>query len=805
MKISLNWLKDYIELKDSPEAIGKLLTDTGLEVEGIEVFETVKGGLEGIVVGEVLTCEKHPNADKLKVTTVDIGIGTVSPIVCGAPNVAKGQKVIVATVNSTLYPVEGDSFKIKKAKIRGEVSEGMICAEDEIGLGASHDGIIVLDTDVPNGTPASSYYQLENDSVFEIGLTPNRADAMGHIGTARDLKAVLGHDLVWPQVGNYKPDNNELTINVSVENFDACPRYSGVTLTNISVQESPDWLKNRLKAIGLAPINNVVDITNYVLHETGQPMHAFDAAKITGNNVIVKTANEGDKFVTLDEKERTLKSKDLMICDGNGKGMCIAGVFGGIDSGVTESTKSIFLESAYFSAAYVRKTAQVHQLKTDASFRFERGTDPEITIYALKRAALLLKELAGATISSEIIDVYPTAVEPITVAITYHNIKRLIGIEIEKDRIHSILESLDISVTNKTDLGFDAEVPAYRVDVQREVDVIEEILRIYGFNNIKIPATIGANYLADFPKVDRDKLQGKVTDSLVAQGFYEVMTNSLTKPLYSQSDDSINEKEDVVILNKLSEDLGVLRQTLLYSLAEVANHNINRKQSDLKIFEFGKTYKKAGDKYVESNRLAIALTGNLNSEHWSGSTNPVQFHDVYGVVSALISQFTSKRFTSEVKHDNPYQYSLQLIINSKVLATIGKVKSANLKSTGVKQELFFADIDWDLLLKQANDTIVYEEVSKFPEVRRDLSLVIDKSVSFDQVKSLAQEKERKLLRAINAFDVYEGDKIDENKKAYALSFILQDTEKTLTDKVIDKTMNKLMASFESDLGAVIRK
>lgn len=805
MKISLNWLKDYIELADTPEVIGKTLTDTGLEVEGIEEFETVKGGLQGIVIGEVLTCEKHPDADKLKITTVDIGNGTISPIVCGAPNVAAGQKVIVATVNSTLYPTGGEPFKIKKAKIRGEVSEGMICAEDEIGLGQSHDGIMILNTDLPNGTPASQYFNLENDYVFEIGLTPNRSDAASHIGTARDLKAATGNDITWPSVDEFMQDNSSFEIKVSVENTEACPRYSGLTITDIKVADSPDWLKNRLKAIGLAPINNVVDVTNYVLHELGQPLHAFDASKIAGNKVIIKTATEGDKFKTLDEVDRTLKSSDLMICDGDGKGMCIAGVFGGINSGVTENTTSVFLESAYFSPDFVRKTGQHHQLKTDASFRFERGTDPEITVYALKRAALLIKEIAGGKISSEITDIYPSKIEPFEVSVKYKNILRLIGQDIPKERIHTILERLDIKLKDATNEGFLAIIPPYRVDVQREADVIEEILRVYGFNNIEIPASIGTDFLADFPKTDRTKLQAKVTESLVGKGFYEVLTNSLTKSGYSENDSSLNAEENVVILNKLSEDLGVMRQSMLYSLLEVSMHNINRKQTDLKIFEFGKTYKKIEGKYKERTHLAIAITGNKEGEHWLAKTEKVSFHDLSAVVNQIISSFTTKRLTSNVVHNDPYDYALQFELNNKVLATLGKVKRQILKQSGLKQDLFFADIDWDLLLKQSNNNIVFEEVSKFPEVRRDLSLVLDKSVSFDEVLSLAESKERKLLKGVNVFDVYEGDKIDAGKKAYAMSFILQDKDKTLTDKVIDKVMDNLMNSFENELGALIRK
>ncbi len=805
MKISLNWLKDYIDLSESPETISKTLTDTGLEVEGLEVVEQVEDGLNGLVIGEVLTCEKHPDADKLKITTVDIGNGVISPIVCGAPNVAVGQKVIVATVGATLYPKGHDSFKIKKAKIRGEVSEGMICAEDEIGLGSSHDGIMILTTKLPNGTPAASHFNLENDIVFEIGLTPNRADAASHIGVARDLRAALSKPVKWPSIDNFKNDNDNLSIEVIVENTVACPRYSGVTLTNVSVGESPDWLKHRLNAIGLTPINNVVDITNYVLHETGQPLHAFDADKITGNKVLVKTLKEGTTFTTLDEKERKLRADDLMICDGKEKGMCIAGVFGGINSGVTSNTKNIFLESAYFSPDYVRKTAQHHQLKTDASFRFERGTDPEITIYALKRAALLIKELAGAQISSRIIDLYPTHIENFNVLVKYKNIDRLIGKSLPKDKIHSILESLDIAIQDKTEVGFTAIVPTYRVDVLREADVIEEILRIYGFNNIDLSENMGTDYLAEFPVIDKDKLQVKVTDTLASKGYYEVITNSLTKPTYSESDSSIDEKNNVVILNKLSEDLGVMRQSMLYSLMEVAAHNINRKQTDLKLFEFGKTYSHSGEKYKESPRLSILISGNIKGEHWSSKTRKVEFYDLSGAVKLVIGKLTRMELSSKVIQADPYDYALSLEANGKVIATIGKVSATVCRKIGLKQEIFYADIDWNLLLKLTNNNIVFEEVSKFPEVKRDLSLVIDKGITFDQIQTLANSLERKYLKAINVFDVYEGEKIDAGKKAYAMSFTLQDKEKTLTDKVIDKTMSKLMTSFENDLGAIIRK
>ncbi|UII29772.1 phenylalanine--tRNA ligase subunit beta [Fulvivirga ulvae] len=805
MKISLNWLKDYININQSPEEISKLLTDTGLEVEGLENFEQVKGGLKGLVIGEVLTCEKHPNADKLSVTTVDIGSDNPVPIVCGAPNVAKGQKVVVATVGATLYPEGHDPFQIKKAKIRGEVSEGMICAEDEIGLGISHDGIMVLDTDLPNGTPAAEYFNLTDDIVIEIGLTPNRADAASHIGVARDLKAAIKTAVHWPEVGDFKIDNTDNAIEVSVENTEACPRYSGVTISGVEVKESPSWLKQRLEAIGVAPINNVVDATNYVLHEMGQPLHAFDADEIKGKKVLVKTLPQGTTFTTLDEKERKLQNTDLMICNGDSEGMCIAGVFGGTKSGVKDSTKNIFLESAYFSADYVRKTAQHHQLKTDASFRYERGTDPEITVHALKRAALLIKELGGGSISSEVVDIYPEKIKNFEVPIKFKNIDRLIGKHIARDRIFEILNLLDIGTHKESDESFVASVPPYRVDVQREADVIEEILRIYGFNNVELPEFVKSDYLADFPARDRNKTQKSITELLVSNGFYEIMTNSLTRPSYAEQAADLDEKHSVVILNKLSEDLGVMRQSMLYSGLEVAMHNINRRQTNLRFFEFGKTYFMQEGDYKESNRLAIYMTGDIENENWINKTRKVAFHDISHMLHLVVGRLLGKELKTDVTHDFPFDYGLKMLLNDKELGKVGKVNAGMARKAGLKQEIFYADIDWDLLLKKTNNNIVYEEVSKFPEVRRDLSLVIDKKVSFEEIREIAQNNEQRLLRSINVFDVYEGENIDKDKKAYAISFILQDKEKTLTDKVIDKTMTKLMSSFESDLGAIIRK
>lgn len=805
MKISLNWLKNYIEIHETPEELAALLTTSGLEVEGFSRFEAVKGGLEGLVIGEVLTCESHPNADRLKITTVNIGGSQPAPIVCGASNVKAGQKVIVATVGATLYPTEGEPFQIKKAKIRGEVSEGMICAEDEIGLGGSHDGIIELQTALPAGTPAAAYYKLESDVVFEIGLTPNRADAASHIGVARDLKALLGREVKFPDVASFEEvaaDNGD--IRVRVENSDAAPRYSGLVVTNLAVKESPDWLKLRLQSIGLSPINNVVDATNYVLHELGQPLHAFDLSEVTGNEIVVKTATENSTFITLDEKERKLSADDLMIANRN-EDMCIAGVFGGLKSGVKETTTSIFLESACFSPDYIRKSAQRHGLKTDASFRFERGTDPNITVYALKRAALLLQEVAGGKSGSEIIDIYPKPVSDFKIAVRYKNISRLIGKEIESNEIEKILTSLDIRLTDKTEDGFTAYVPPYRVDVTREADVIEEILRIHGYDNIALAETLGTDYLASFPKKNKERIQESITQLLTGFGFSEIITNSLTKQTYAEKAAFLEKEQSVEILNKLSEDLGVLRQRLLFSGLEVVAHNINRKQKDLALFEFGTGYTKENEKYLEKRYLSMFLTGNIGEESWQRPANAVAFHDISSVINRLLRKFYLPNYTTSVIHEEGYQYALRISVGNKTLATWGKLSKDTTAQTGIKQEVFYGEFDWALLLKYANKTLVYQEVSRYPEVKRDLSLVIDKGVTFDEIEALAKKTERKLLKKINVFDVYEGESIGSDKKAYALSFTLQDQEKTLTDNIIDKTMTALINAYQNNLGAVIRK
>lgn len=813
MTISYNWLKDYIDIPETPEELGQLLTSTGLEVEHVHAFETVKGGLKGLVIGEVLTCTKHPNADKLSLTTVDVGGEKPLSIVCGAANVAAGQKVVVATVGSTVNPTKGEPFQIKSAKIRGEQSEGMICAEDEIGLGESHAGIIVLNTTAKNGTPAAEYYKIESDYTLEIGLTPNRVDAASHIGVARDIKASKNRALKWPSVGKFKKDDNALTIDVKVENKEACPRYSGVTLTNITVGESPSWLKNSLIAIGLSPINSIVDITNYVLHETGQPLHAFDADHITGQKVIVKTLPAGTKFTTLDNKARELTANDLMICSET-QGLCMAGVFGGTKSGITEKTKNVFLESAYFSADYVRKTSLHHGLKTDASFRFERGTDPNGTIYALKRAALLMQEIAGAKISSEIVDIYPDKVENKSILVRDKNINRLIGKVIPRERVFEILESLDIKITDKKADSYTVSVPPYRVDVIQEADIAEEILRIYGLNNIELREFSGSDFIAEFPVKDINKFKNTISQMLLGNGFYEIFTNSLTNAAYQQKHNLKFIGEPIEILNKLSEEQGILRQTMLFTGLEACAHNINRRQKDLKLFEFGKIYFKTSArlndevgqrKYIEEERLAFYATGNIETENWQRKTRSTTYYDLAQQVTQVIQKLGIATIKQEVVKDQLFDYALQLSVGNKNIGLVGKVKTALLKDLGIKQEIFYAELNTALLFTTANPMLVVQEVPKFPEVRRDLSLVLDKNVSFDEIRKMVLNTEKRLIRDIIAFDVYEGENLPEGKKAYALGFTLLDEAKTLTDEEIDKTMTKLMNAFEQTLGAVIRK
>ncbi|NLR90163.1 phenylalanine--tRNA ligase subunit beta [Flammeovirga agarivorans] len=808
MKISLNWLGSLVDIEDkTPQEIDELLTMSGLEVEGLEEVEEVKGGLKGLVVGEVLECEQHSNADKLKVTKVDLGTEEPVQIVCGAPNVAAGQKVIVATVGAELFPSPTESFKIKKGKIRGEVSMGMICAEDEIGLGTSHDGIMVLDTDLPNGTPAAKYFNLENDHVLEIGLTPNRVDGSSHYGAARDLKVLLDRPIKsvsQEEIFNkFAVDNNNAPVKVNVQDTDACPRYSGITISGITVKESPKWLKQRLSSIGLAPINNVVDITNFVLHELGQPLHAFDLAKV-GNEINVKFATEGEEFITLDEEKRKLKGNDLMIANAS-ENMCIAGVFGGIESGVNDATTSVFLESAYFHPDVIRKTSQQHSIKTDASFRFERGCDPNMTITALKYAAALIKELAGGEISSEIVDVYPKAIENFVIDVKFKNVDRLIGQAIPQERVISILEGLDISILERTEETIKVSVPPYRVDVQREADIIEEILRIYGFNSVELSESLSADFLASFPKKDKQILQRKVTEMLAGSGCHEIMTNSLTTSKYSTELGDLDADKDVKILNILSADLDVMRQSMMFSGLEVINHNIRRQQKNVRVFEFGKTYHKEESGYEEREHLSIFVSGTSTDESWIRKATASDFHTVSSLVEKIFDRLNIQGVSVEYINNDTVAYGLQYIARKQVIATVGLVNPKAAKLAGVKQEVFYADIDWSALVKMYSADYKFKEIPKFPEVRRDLSLVLDKKATFASIKEIAQKTERKLLKNINVFDVYEGKHLSAGLKSYSVSFILQDENKTLNDKAIDKAMNGLIKAFETQLNAVIRK
>ena len=806
MKISYNWIKQFIKIDWQSEETAALLTDLGLEVEMVEKYQSVKGGLEGIVVGHVLTCVPHPDADRLKITTVDIGDGVPVQIVCGASNVAAGQKVPVATIGTVLYDKEGESFTIKKGKIRGQESHGMICAEDEIGLGTSHEGIMVLDASLQPGTSAATVFKIENDEVFEIGLTPNRADAMSHFGTARDLRAGMlqsgvNVELITPSVSNFRVDKRTLKIDIDVKESKLVPRYCGVTISGITVKPSPTWLQNRLKAIGLNPKNNIVDVTNYVLHELGQPLHAFDAAKISGK-VIVKTMPSGTKFTTLDDVERSLHEEDIMICDENGP-LCIAGVFGGKESGVSESTTAIFLESAYFNPVSVRKTAKRHQLNTDASFRFERGIDPSITEYALKRAALLIQEVAGGEITSDIIDAYPKKVEDFSVFLNFNKVTKIIGQEIPKDIIKKILVSLDIKVNSVTDSGLGLTIPAYRVDVQREIDVIEEILRVYGYNNIKFSNKVNAT-VANSPRTEDYKIQNVVATQLNSQGFHEMMANSLTTANYIQLSDLLKEEHNVTMLNPLSSDLATMRQSLLFSGLEAISYNINRKNTDLKLFEFGKTYHNYPSGYEEKKHLTLFLTGNRNQETWTIGQKPTDFFLFKGYVNAVLERLGIQKTQNQPLATDVYSEGIAISLGKDTIVEIGVVKKSILKHFGIKQEVFYADFNWAAILKLISNKIKFTEIPKYPEVRRDLALLLDQAVTYESIYTIAKQTEKSLLKNIDLFDVYEGQNLPEGKKSYALSFSIQDSSKTLTDEQIDKIMSKLQKNFETELGAVLR-
>ncbi len=803
MRISYNWLKDYIDLTESPDEIARLLTHSGLEVEKVEKFESIKGGLEGIVIGKVLTCEKHPNADRLRKTTVDIGGEKPLDIVCGAPNVKAGQTVVVATIGATLYPSEGEPFSIQKSKIRGEVSEGMICAEDELGMGKSHDGIIVIEKEIKPGTSAQKYFEIEVDHIFEIGLTPNRADAASHLGVARDLRALLNRSLKKVDLKNFQPGFKASSITLKVENTKGCPRYTGLAITNVKIAESPEWLKNRLRSIGLNPINNIVDATNYVMHSLGQPLHAFDLDEIKGHTIVVKNLPAGTEFITLDGTKRKLFDQDLMICNSS-EPMCLAGVFGGLDSGVKNNTRHVFLESAYFNPETVRTSSMKHGLKTDSSFRFERGTDPNMPKVALRKAAALIVEIAGGEISSDILDSHTEAFPPFRIETTHQRICKLIGKEIPADRILEIIALLDIKLAFRNGDLLVLDIPPFRVDVQREADLVEEVLRIYGYDNIELSDRLSSDFLSEFPAKDSDHIHHLIDQTLIAKGFQEILTNSLTKASYIEM---LSSKEDAVpILNKLSEELAYMRSSLAFTGLETIAYNINRRQKNLKLFEWGKVYFKRGNKYKEYNKLSVFLTGNQHSESWNQPSKPVDFFDLKEVVVQILEKLHIPVTQVQEIESNPL-FSKGVIYKhgGKVLVELGYVSNALLKATEVKQETLFADFDADLLLELYSNKSKYSEIPKYPEVRRDLSLVLDASVTFAQIKELALKTERKLLTDINVFDVYEGKHIESGKKSYSLSFTLLDKDQTLTDQAIEATMNKLMATFEKELNTVIRK
>lgn len=809
MKISYNWLKQYIKTDLSAERVAEILTDTGLEVEGLTKIEAVTGGLQGVVVGEVLSCEKHPDADRLKITNVNVG-SEVLQIICGAPNVDKGQKVVVATPGTSLYPEPDKPFKIKKAKIRGIESCGMICAEDELGIGNSHDGVIILEDSMVPGTPAAEVFNMEDDYVFDIGLTPNRADAMGHIGVARDLKAYLNvHSdaklqLQWPEVKDLSK-TSELQVDVQVENTEACPRYTGTTITGVHVKPSPEWLQNRLRAIGLNPINNVVDVTNFVMHELGTPLHAFDADKLH-HKVVVRNAQEKEKFVTLDAEERELSSSHLMITNGT-ESLCIAGVFGGMDSGITEHSKDIFLESAYFNPVSVRQTAKSLTLSTDSSFRFERGVDPSLTIYALKRASNLIMEIAGGEIGMECIDTNSQVPKRNEIDFDVQRCNVLIGEQIPTDTIVEILNQLDFECLSENNGAMRLAVPTYRVDVTREADVIEEVLRIYGFNRIPVPEKLNSS-INNFPKPDQEKVQQVISDTLVGLGYYEMMNNSLTKELYATNlgGNTINPNTAVQIMNPLSRDLNVMRQSLIFSALETVGYNQNRQNPNVKFFEFGKTYNKFDSGYTENRRLCLAISGRKNSENWNDSNENVTYYSIKSYVNVILEKLGLSPFLKEKElKSDLYADGMKLYINKTVVGEIGWVNQKLKSHFGIKNDVFIADLDWDNLvdcLKMSK--IKYSELPKTFAVRRDFSLLLDKAVSFAEISALAKETDRQLLKEVGLFDVYEGKNLEAGKKSYAVSFKFQDATKTLKDEDVDRVMNRIRENLEVKLGAQLR-
>ena len=820
MNISYNWLKEYVSFDLTPAEVAEALTSIGLEVGGVEEVQSIKGGLEGIVIGEVLTCEPHPNSDHMHITTVNLGSGDPVQIVCGAPNVAAGQKVVVATLGTKLY--DGDEcFTIKKSKLRGVESLGMICAEDEVGLGTSHDGIMVLPADAVPGTPAKDYFNIKSDYVLEVDITPNRADACSHYGVARDLYAYLvqagkATSLTRPSDDAFCVDNQDLPIAIEVADTTACPRYAGVTVKGVTVKESPAWLQDKLRLIGLRPINNVVDVTNYILHAYGQPLHCFDADKIKGGKVIVKTMPQDTPFVTLDGVERKLDAHDLMICNAE-EPMCMAGVFGGLDSGSTEATKNVFLESAYFNPTVVRKTARRHGLNTDSSFRFERGIDPNSVIYCLKQAAMLIKELAGGTISMDIKDLYPHPIADFTVDLNYQYVHDLVGKTIPVETIKRIVTSLEMKILSETSEGITLQVPAYRVDVQRPCDVVEDILRIYGYNNVEIPTTLKSSLTVKGEVDQWQKMQNLISEQLVGCGFNEILNNSLTKSAYYDGLETYPSQHLVMLMNPLSSDLNCMRQTLLFGGLESIRHNVNRKCADLKFFEFGNCYYYHADKknpekslaaYSENNHLALWMTGKRVSNSWA---HPEENSSVYELKAYVLNIFTRLGLNlGSVVFGNLSNdiYSVAVTVQTrggKLLATYGVLTKKLQKAFDLDDEVYYAEINWHELMKAVkNVKVSYTEISKYPAVKRDLALLLDKNVQFAEVEKIAYDTERKLLKAVELFDVYEGKNLEPGKKSYAVSFLLQDEHATLNDKQIDKIMQKLIANLENKLGAKLR-
>ncbi len=813
MRTSLNWLKNYLHIDLSPDKIGEILTSIGLEVEGIEKVESIKGGLAGVVVGHVMECERHPNADRLSVTKVDIGEAEPVQIVCGAPNVANGQKVLVATVGTTLYPIDGEPLKIQKGKIRGEVSMGMICAEDELGLGSSHAGIMVLPTETPVGKAASEVMNIEIDYVYEIGLTPNRSDATNHMGVAKDLAAALKinyhHDgqIKMPSVAHFKIDNFTLPIEVEVVNAEACPRYAGVVIKNITVKESPEWLKNRLKAVGVRPINNVVDVTNFILHELGQPLHAFDYEAITDRKVIIDTLPNGTTFTALDETEKKLLETDLMICDGQRHPMCIGGVFGGLHSGVKETTKHIFLESAHFNSKYIRRSSMHHNLRTDAAKVFEKGSDPNICLYALKRAALMIKELAGGEIASEIFDFYPKKIEPIEIKVNYRDVNNLIGVKVPKDKLLDILQALEMEVIEQTQASFTVKVPTNKTDVLRPVDVIEEILRIYGLNmvpmtdNIRMSLTYGTH-------PTKQSIRNLWSDFLTANGFIETMSLSLSQSKYYKEILPYPENELAFIHNTSNVHLDIMRPSMLFSGLETILHNQNRQQVDLKLFESGKIYYRTTEGYKEEERFSIFITGKRWSESWLfDNDKEVSYFTLKSFIHNLLNRLNIKDYQSELVQNDFFSFGMEYFKGKQVLVHFGKVQPSIAKAMDIKNTVFYADFKMDTIFNMLQKSkIKIEEPNRYPSTQRDLALVVAQSVKFEEIATIAKKIGKKLITSVNLFDVYESkEHLGESKKSYAVSMIFEDAEKTVDTKEVDKIVEKIISQCQEQLGAVIRR